>query len=282
LGAIGGMGAPSRFLSTVIVSFSVERRRMSRTRSRSRGSWSRIGAIACPVLLGLCPSVWSGETVVLPFRGYAQEAEEWCWAATGQAVMEFLDPKLKGDLCQCRQAELRLAGLRCCALVNSCTPQQPLSSACRDPGWPEFGRHGFDFRTTCDPLPESQWDRCVGAQLTWEAIVGELASGRPVVRAYRPERQGSNAIGHVVAVFGYRTTTEVGRGKRWVLIFDPKRICRKSCEGADAPCCQGDGWWVDYDEYRAASSYSHWIDFFAIRRKSTVTFPEVSSRQPTR
>src|SRR5207249_3293469 len=119
---------------------------------------------------------WSAQPVVLDVRGYAQETEQWCWAASGQAVMEFLAPELKSALCQCRQAELRLSGVKCCSPGNSCTPFGSLDSLCREPGWPDFRRYGFDFRTTCDPVPESDWDQCESEALSWQQLTDEIRS----------------------------------------------------------------------------------------------------------
>ncbi len=124
----------------------------------------------------------SGEQVVLDLRGSAQEAAQWCWAAGGQSVMRSLAPELELDVCQCRQAEDRSPGVQCCASPGSCTPSDPLRPECRDLGWPDLRSYGFDFQTTCDPLPQDSWDRCRSQPLDWVALVGELRMRRPVLR----------------------------------------------------------------------------------------------------
>src|SRR5439155_2399200 len=81
---------------------------MSHRRTRTRACLRlRIAWISC-MAIGSPGIAWSAEPVILDVRGYAQETEQWCWAASGQAVMGFLAPELKGEVCQCRQAELRL------------------------------------------------------------------------------------------------------------------------------------------------------------------------------
>jgi hypothetical protein len=238
--------------------------RLARTRVRL---CSVIAWISC-VVIGYPGIAWSADPVILDIRGYAQEAEQWCWAASGQAVMEFLAPELKSEVCQCRQAELRASGLKCCSVADSCIPLGSLDPLCRDAGWPAFGKYGFEFRTTCDATPESDWDQCDGEALTWQQLTDEIRSGRPVVFSQRPSDQRREvAVGHSMIAFGYTTIMEQGLEKRWVLVFDPKRICRSSCDRREPPCCRGDASWFSYDEYRRQHGHSHWIDFYGIKRK---------------
>jgi hypothetical protein len=241
---------------------------MSHRRARTRACIClRIAWISC-MAIGSPGIGWSAESVILDVRGYAQEAEQWCWAASGQAVMEFLAPELKNEVCQCRQAELRLSGLKCCSSGTLCTPLGSLDPLCRDPGWPDFGRYGFEFRTTCDPIPESDWAQCESEALTWQQLTDEIRSGRPVVLTQRPSDQRRDVtVGHSMIAFGYTTTVKEGLQKRWVLVFDPKRICRSSCDRSEPPCCRGDASWLSYDEYRAQHGYSHWVDFYGIARR---------------
>jgi hypothetical protein len=255
---------------------------MPHRRNDTCGAWRYpFFRITCAVSLSFPAMVWSADAVILDVRGYAQEAEQWCWAASGQAVMEFLDPELTNQVCQCHQAELRLAGLKCCASANSCAPMDPLDPLCRDPGWPDFGRFGFDFRTTCNPLPESDWHQCVGEPLTWGELRHEIGSARPVVFSQRPADQPREvALGHAMIAFGYMTTTAQAGEKRWVLVFDPKSVCRNSCERTDPPCCRGDASWFSYDDYRETEGFSHWNDFFGLRRKTSSKSVSRSSRPP--
>jgi hypothetical protein len=211
-------------------------------------------------------SATAAEELVLELRGYAQEAAQWCWAAGGQSVMQFLAPGLGPALCQCRQAEARSPGVQCCASPDTCVPAHPLNPKCRDLGWPDLRRYGFEFETTCDPLARDHWDRCEGRPLRWEALISELRSGRPVLRAYRRGADDESSVGHMVVVLGYRSAVERGKERRWVLIFDPKRVCRETCGAPAQPCCHRDAWWRPYDEAVSGPGYSHWVDIFRIRR----------------
>jgi len=234
-------------------------------------------AIGCASASGASPD----EQVVLALRGQAQEAAQWCWAAGSQSVMHFLAPELGAEVCQCRQAEDRAPGTRCCASPDSCAPAQPLSADCRDLGWPDLRRYGFDFETTCDPLPQSRWESCRGGPLGWEALVAELRSGRPVLRAYRRGQEADSGVGHLVVIFGYRTAFRGREERRFVLVFDPRRVCRETCSQLDQPCCHADARWTPYDESLAGPDYSHWVDIFGIR-KSRMRAERVTSRRQDR
>jgi hypothetical protein len=241
------------------------------SKSRQRG----IAAIAFATYC-LVAQAASAEQVVLDLRGYAQEAAQWCWAASGQSVMQFLASGLGPEVCQCRQAEDRSPGLQCCASRESCVPEYPMKPECRELGWPDLRRYGFEFETTCDPLPQDRWGHCEGRPLDWAALVGELRLGRPVLRAYG--RAGDQSFaGHMVVVLGYRTSVERGRERRWLLVFDPKRVCRETCGVTDQPCCHRDAWWTTYDEAASSPGYSHWIDIFRIRRSAE---QRLTSRKP--
>jgi hypothetical protein len=219
-------------------------------------------------LAGMFSARSAADELILAVPTFAQESEQWCWAATGQSVMEFLAPQLRPALCQCRQAEARAPGLRCCASAGTCAPSQPLDPACRDLGWPDFARHGFEFKTTCDPLPEPDWSGCSRPPLTWEQLTTELRAGRPVVRAYRSGPPEAPApFGHSVVIFGFRTATDLRGTRRWILTFDPKSVCRAPCEEgmSESECCHGDARWVPY-ERGVPGGTSHWIDFFGIRK----------------
>jgi hypothetical protein len=252
--------------------------RTNRTRCGLRNAVLWTGCVAA---LGIPRTLTSADAVILDLRGYAQEAEQWCWAATGQAVMGFLAPDLQSQVCQCRQAELQQTGITCCAPGSSCIPSDALDPRCNGPGWPDFGGYGFDFRTTCSPLPESEWEQCASDPLSWEELTHEIGAGRPVVFSHRPTsgpREG--VVGHAMVAFGYATSREPAEDQRWVLMFDPKRVCRSSCKRTDPPCCEGDAWWIPYEDYRAPAGFSHWIDFFGIRRQSSSHIGGTSQRIP--
>ena len=69
---------------------------------------------------------------------HAQQTNMWCWAASGQMVMEFLGV----NVTQCDEANKRFSHTDCC---NTPTPED-----CVNGGWPEFDKYGFTFQKTSD------------------------------------------------------------------------------------------------------------------------------------
>src|SRR5207244_11161457 len=62
-----------------------------------------------------------------------QQTNMWCWAASGQMVMEFLGVTVQ----QCTGANNGFGRSGCC---NTPTP-----GSCVNGGWPEFDKYGFTF-----------------------------------------------------------------------------------------------------------------------------------------
>jgi hypothetical protein len=197
----------------------------------------------------------------LSLRYSPQAGSYWCWAASGQMVMELLGVEQK-EACQCRQAEQVLGVAGCCATPGSCVPSGDVASRCDEARWPAFVErpdlYGFDYKTTCDGLPNRQDDdACDARPLGWLALSAEICAGRPVLAAFRPR---GSARGHMVVVKGFSI-----HGGRRVLVVDPKRLCPngRACEGE-----LDEGFWIPYDEYAAGwGGLVHWLDFYGIRRK---------------
>ena len=157
----------------------------------------------------------------LSLRYSPQEGRRWCWAASGQMVMEWLGEK-PGRSCQCRQAERVLGVTGCCASSTSCTRATDAPAACDEPRWPAFvdrpERYRFDYETTCDDLPGRQDDgACDMRPLGWRELAAEICAGRPVLAALRA---AGSTQGHVVVVKGFST-----RPSRRVLVVDPLQLC---------------------------------------------------------
>jgi hypothetical protein len=197
----------------------------------------------------------------LRFSPPAGRANNWCWAASGQMIMELLGEEPK-KACQCRQAEQVLGVKGCCVTPSSCVPADELPAGCDRPRWPAFvekpERYAFSYATTCDGLPGRQDDEtCAANPLSWDDLTAEICSGRPVIASVRP---GRSATGHTVVVKGISS-----RPDRRVLIVDPRRLCPpdRDCEGE-----LDEGFWLSYDEYVAGwDGMVHWVDFYGIRRK---------------
>jgi hypothetical protein len=198
----------------------------------------------------------------LRFSPPVGKANNWCWAASSQMIMESLGERPR-NACQCRQAEQVLGVTGCCLTPSSCTPVDDLPARCDRPRWPAFvekpERYGFDYITTCDALPGRQNDEgCDAKPLGWAALTAELCAGRPVIASLRS--RGSSR-GHMIVVKGFST-----RPYRRVLVVDPMRLCPpgRDCEGE-----LDEGFWLSYEEYVAGwNGMVHWVDFYGIRKKA--------------
>ena len=197
----------------------------------------------------------------LRFSPPVGRANNWCWAASGQMIMEMLGEPA-GRTCQCRQAEQVLGVEGCCVTDSSCLPAEELPARCDRPRWPAFVEkpelYGFGYATTCDGLPERQNDSaCASKALGWSALTAEVCAGRPVIASLRPR---GSARGHTVVVKGFST-----RPGRRVLVVDPAKLCPagRDCEGE-----LDESFWMSYDEYAAGwDGMVHWVDFYGIKRK---------------
>jgi hypothetical protein len=200
-------------------------------------------------------------TLDLRYTPQAESAYNWCWAASGQMLMELLgeDP---AEACQCRQAEKILGVEGCCSRSSPCLPATRVPPGCDEPRWPAFvempGAYPFEYRTTCDGLPRGfEDDGCDGRPLGWYELAAEICKGRPVLAALR--LRGSD-VGHVVVVKGISTHPSPR-----VLVVDPAGLCPpgRDCEGE-----LDEGFWLSYAEYAAGwGGLAHWLDFYGIRRR---------------
>lgn len=222
----------------------------------------RIAAVAAFALTG--PSGFAREACQersLSLRYSPQAGSNWCWAASGQMVMELLGLE-QPAACQCRQAEQVLGVAGCCVAPGACVPAVDVASRCDEPRWPAIVErpdlYGFDYRTTCDALPNRHDDEaCDARPIAWLELSAEICAGRPVLAALRPRE---STRGHLVVVKGVSI-----HGGRRVLIVDPKRLCPpgRACEGE-----LDEAFWIPYDEYAAGwGGLVHWVDFYGIRSR---------------
>jgi hypothetical protein len=120
----------------------------------------------------------------------AQETSMWCWAASGQMIMEFLGHGTN----QCTQANNRFGRTDCC--------NNPVPGECVNGGWPEFAKYNFSFNTTSS------------AALTWEQVRQQIFC-RKTPFAYSWAWTGGG--GHMMVVIGYVSIN----GVNYVTINDP-------------------------------------------------------------
>lgn len=164
-----------------------------------------------------------------------QETRSWCWAASGQMVMEFLR---QGSIFpQCEQAKHSFTETSC--PCRQCEPNgRVISPPCVKGGFPDFAYYKFGFECTKDRA------------LEWQDLKREIVDeGRPVAFSWHWRRGG----GHMMVAVG----AEQRDGQNWVEIIDPFFRC--TCNGLRRE--------ITYEEFVAASdgSHSHWSDFYEIK-----------------
>jgi hypothetical protein len=103
--------------------------------------WGRV------VITATAVAIVAGCTYHLAVTLRPQQTSMWCWAASGQMVMEFVEPSQAPS--QCEQANNRFGYSDCCS--------SPTPAHCVKGGWPEFGKYGFSYKTTSwSPLTPTQ------------------------------------------------------------------------------------------------------------------------------
>ncbi len=182
-------------------------------------------SIAMLLVVGCCvPKAMES----LPVTLHPQETNMWCWAASGQMVMDYLGH----DVSQCVQANNRFGLTSCC---NTPTP-----GACVNGGWPEFAKYNFDSQHTTNTA------------LTWKQLTKEIStstdcSKRPVCFTWHWNGGG----GHMMVAIGYKTVD----GVNMVEVNNPL-----------APNV-GSHYFIAYNAYVSGSGYSHWDDYYRIYYK---------------
>jgi len=114
----------------------------------------------------------------------------WCWAASGQMVMEFLGNNVN----QCTQANNRFGRNDCC--------NAPVPNACVTGGWPEFSKYGFTFQKTSN------------AALSWTQVQNQTFCKS---KAFAFTWAWTGGGGHMMAAIGYQTQG----GVNYVEVNDP-------------------------------------------------------------
>ena len=157
---------------------------------------------------------------------HPQQTNMWCWAASGQMVMEFLGHGVD----QPTQANNRFGRSDC---ANNPTP-----SACIDGGWPEFDKYGFTFNTTSD------------AALTWEQVREQIyCKKKPFAFSWH----WNNGGGHMMAAIGYVTIASVN----YVVVNDPWPPPSSGVAGGDQSV-------KTYAAYVSGNGYTHWNDYYDV------------------
>lgn len=177
----------------------------------------------------------------LPVQRHPQETSNWCWAASGQMVMDYLSHNVS----QCTEANNRFGRTDCCN-IDLCpspteTPQYDRNMnciGCPCPGWPEFDKYGFTFKRTHDTA------------LSWEDLRTQISNEPNCKRKpFAFSWHWSGGGGHMMVVKGYLTLANTN----YVVILDPW-----------APCV-GDERIITYADFvQSAGNWTHWDDFYDI------------------
>lgn len=137
-----------------------------------------------------------------------QEQTLWCWAATGQMIMDFLDPSTSHA--QCVQAG-NVIRQNCCA-KSQCAADV---GACNFGGGPPFGLFGFAWKTRA--VNQSASEPHPGDPgLTLKEMVTEFHAGRPISIAW-----GLPGGGHLMVAYGMFYLN----GQPRIRILDPAPAC---------------------------------------------------------
>lgn len=133
-------------------------------------------AILCIGLGGCSCTPQDNLTLSVPLR--AQQTSYWCWAASGQMVMNFLG----GSVVQCDEASKNFGRSDCC---NTPTPGN-----CIQGGWPQPDKYGFTADHTTD------------AALTWDQVRNQIyCQKKPFAFSWHWTGDG----GHMMVAIGYST-----------------------------------------------------------------------------
>lgn len=157
-----------------------------------------------------------------------QQTSMWCWAASGEMTMDFLG----ASVTQCDEANQRFGRNDCC---NTPTP-----AACVVGGWPEYQKYGFTADVTSD------------TPLTWAQVKKEIdCRNRPFAFSWHWVPGGG---GHMMVVSGYLQMN----GQNYVVINDPSPWA-VSGGGSQRISL--------YSAYVSGPGYTHWNDYYNIRRQ---------------
>jgi hypothetical protein len=180
--------------------------------------------LACAVVAGCTCNPPVSFTLDVPLR--PQLTSMWCWAASGQMIMQFLGHGVD----QPTQANNRFGRTDC---GNSPTP-----SACINGGWPEFDRYGITSNTTSD------------AALNWAQVREQIYCKR---KPFAFSWHWSSGGGHMMVGIGYVTIGSTN----YVVINDPLPVPSSGVSGGTQTV-------LTYAAYVSGNGYTHWNDYYNI------------------
>jgi Papain-like cysteine protease AvrRpt2 len=180
-------------------------------------------ALAAVVVTGCACTPPANKLLAVTLR--PQETSMWCWAASGQMVMEFLGH----NVAQGVEANNRFGRTDC---TNS-----PVPSACVLGGWPEFNKYGFTSKHTSNTA------------LTWDQLKSQIGcASKPVAFSWGWTGGG----GHMMVAVGYKTQN----GVDYVEVNDPWPPNVGTSGNASIKT---------YSDYVSlAGDHTHWDDYYDV------------------
>ena len=149
-----------------------------------------------------------------------QEKDNWCWAASGEMVMEYLDASIR----QCDEANKRFNREDCCG--------RSVPDECDQGGWPEFNEYGFDFDKTNDQA------------LSWANVKKQIGCKEtPFCATWKVE--GTDE-GHMVVISGYKIDNN---GVKHVRIRNPLPVGQGFSNWFTYDYYVSHGAYVHWDDY---------------------------------
>lgn len=143
----------------------------------------------------------------LPVKRHPQETNLWCWAATGQMVMEFLGQPVT----QCEQANKAFNKTDC--PCQQCGTSPDPNPPCVLGNWPMFSHYGFKPKTTNNvalSFAELSDQMCTGSP---------SCKGEPVAFVWTYVKDNTQ---HMMVAKGVRSRG----GVDYVSVIDPLPVCR--------------------------------------------------------
>jgi hypothetical protein len=162
-----------------------------------------------------------------------QATTQWCWAASGQMVMEYLGTNVS----QCDQANARFP-----AANNTCCGA-PTSRVCNRPQVADYHKWGFNFQKTNN------------AALSKKQVMNEIDNNRPFTFTwYSPTGQWS----HTMVAIGYTTESD----QLFVICNNPLPVRT----GSKRTLKYGE--FVEGIDYaNTGDAYQHLEDYYFIQKK---------------
>lgn len=170
-----------------------------------------------------------------------QQTNVWCWAASGQMTMTYLNSSDSTDYLQCKQADKEYNCTDCCSNLNC---------ACKKPGHVLIRDYGFNYATTTwNPSDTTVPTDCY---LSYDKLSAQINKDMPVIFAWN----WVNGGGHVMVVNGYGI--QLGTAEQLVYVKNPW------------PPNQGDYQVMTYSTWVGSKSmgHVHQIDFYNITAPS--------------